>query len=136
MDTETANRLPALLHPGVQNVARAFSLVMISAIGLYAFVSGGRASDSSLSTAAQSRAVLRIDINQAGQQELTLMPGIGTLTAQRILEDRSTHGPFGSIGDLERVRGVGPKTVREISPYCRVGSSENLLARKALVAEQ
>ena len=61
---------------------------------------------------------LRIDLNTADKRELTLMPGIGSLTAARILDDRSAHGPFRSIEDLQRVPGVGPKTVREIKPYC------------------
>lgn len=61
---------------------------------------------------------LRLDINAATLQEWMLMPGIGRKTAIAILDDRQSNGPFSSLADLQRVRGIGKKTVSEIQPYC------------------
>lgn len=52
-----------------------------------------------------------IDVNRATSGELELLPGIGPGLAARIIEDRTARGAFGSIADLERVRGIGPRTV-------------------------
>lgn len=61
--------------------------------------------------------LLRIDVNSAGEQEISLLPEIGPATARAIIEDRAARGPFGSIDDLGRVRGIGPKTIEAIRPY-------------------
>lgn len=65
---------------------------------------------------------LRIDLNQATIQEISLMPGIGDVLARRILLDRETRGPFLSIDDVARVPGIGPKTLAQIESMCRVRS--------------
>jgi len=41
-------------------------------------------------------------------EELERLPRIGPALAQRIVEDRQAHGPFGSLTGLQRVRGIGP----------------------------
>lgn len=58
-----------------------------------------------------------IDINSATQAQLELLPRIGPALAQRIIEERTRNGPFRSLRDLERVRGIGEKTVEALSPY-------------------
>ena len=52
-----------------------------------------------------------VPVNSATAQELETLPGIGPVLAQRIVEDRDTHGPFASVDDLQRVSGVGPALV-------------------------
>jgi competence protein ComEA len=59
----------------------------------------------------------KIDINAADWPELALLPEIGPALAQRIVEDRRQRGPFASIDDLDRVRGIGPRTLEAIRPY-------------------
>jgi len=54
------------------------------------------------------------DVNSAPASELSLLPGIGYELADRIVEDRETLGPYQSIDDLQRVRGIGPKTIAQI----------------------
>lgn len=66
---------------------------------------------------------LRIDLNQATIQEISLMPGIGDVLARRILRDRQTCGPFLSIDDVARVPGIGPKTLAQIESMCHVTTS-------------
>ncbi|MCS6976668.1 MAG: ComEA family DNA-binding protein [Gemmatales bacterium] len=63
-----------------------------------------------------------VDLNQAGTEELQRLPGIGPTLAARIVAHRAAEGPFHSVGDLLRVRGIGPKTLEKIRPYVRVGS--------------
>ncbi len=55
----------------------------------------------------------RIDINTATEKELTTVPGIGHVTAARIITAR----PFRSADDLRRVSGIGDKKYAQIRPY-------------------
>jgi len=61
-----------------------------------------------------------LDLNQAGIEELQRLPGIGPTLASRIVADRAAQGPFRSVGDLLRVRGIGPKTLEKLRPHVRV----------------
>jgi len=56
------------------------------------------------------------NVNTAPASEISLLPGIGPALAQRIVLDRETNGPFESLDDLGRVRGIGPKTIIQIKP--------------------
>ncbi|MCA9138427.1 MAG: helix-hairpin-helix domain-containing protein [Planctomycetales bacterium] len=123
MQAKAENRVPAVLQPAVQNAARVLASALILVIGLVAVFSGGPLRESAIESPSHSTTVLRIDINQAGQQEWILMPNIGRSTAQQILKDRAANGPFRSLADLQRVPGIGPKTVRELSPYCQAVTS-------------
>jgi len=59
----------------------------------------------------------RIDINMATRAQLELLPGIGPQLAERVVADRDEHGLFASLDDLQRVPGIGPRTVVGIEPY-------------------
>jgi len=54
-----------------------------------------------------------VQINTASRDELMQIPGIGEVTANRIIEAR----PFVSPEDLLRVNGIGMKTLQKIQPY-------------------
>ncbi len=60
------------------------------------------------------------DLNQMNAGELSLVPGIGAKLAQRIVEDRERNGPFRSVEEVDRVRGIGPVLTRRLSEYVRV----------------
>ncbi len=62
----------------------------------------------------------KVDINRATRDELEALPGIGPVLAGRILEYRERHGPFRSLDDLLKVKGIGPKTVARIAPFVAV----------------
>ncbi len=64
-----------------------------------------------------------VDINQASANSLATVPGIGQVTAQRIVEWREAHGPFRRIEDLLKVKGIGDKTLDKLRPYLKVGKS-------------
>lgn len=67
----------------------------------------------------------RIDPNTAPWWELTALPQIGPTIAQRIVafrEDHAAHAAspaFACLADLDRVRGIGPKTLARIGPFLR-----------------
>ena len=55
-----------------------------------------------------------IDLNTATKEEFELLYGIGEVLAERIVEDRETNGPFTSVDDLMRVKGIGQKKLDAI----------------------
>lgn len=56
-----------------------------------------------------------IDVDQASAAQLEALPRIGPALAKRIVEDRNSNGPFGSLQGLQRVRGVGPAMAAALS---------------------
>jgi competence protein ComEA len=62
----------------------------------------------------------KIDINRADSRLLDLLPGIGNVTAQAIVDYRTEHGPFRTIQDLLNVKGIGPATLEKIRDYITV----------------
>jgi competence protein ComEA len=65
----------------------------------------------------------RIDVNTATWVEWAQLDGIGEALAERIVADREANGPFKSVDDLRRVKGIGPKTLARIRPYLTLGKS-------------
>jgi competence protein ComEA len=61
-----------------------------------------------------------ISINQADEETLKKIPGVGKITAQRIVEYRSTHGAFGTIEDLAKVKGLSKKKVDKMGRNIRI----------------
>jgi competence protein ComEA len=49
--------------------------------------------------------------------EFVALPEIGELLAKRIVEYREKSGPFSSVDQLQRVRGIGPKTLERLRPF-------------------
>lgn len=68
-------------------------------------------------------APMLIDPNTADADTLRLLPGIGPGLAKRIIADRETNGPFRSIRDLERVDGIGPRTVDRLERHAAIRSA-------------
>lgn len=63
------------------------------------------------------KASYRVDINQAKWPELLQLPGLGETLARRIVSDRLQQGPFESVEELDRVNGIGPRTMERLRPY-------------------
>ena len=62
-----------------------------------------------------------ININTATVEDIQVLPGIGPLLAQRIVEYREENGPFETNGELMNVSGIGEKKLEEIWDYITVG---------------
>lgn len=58
-----------------------------------------------------------VDLDAASAAEIERLPRIGPALARRIVASRDSLGPFGEIGAVERVRGVGPKVAAAIAPH-------------------
>lgn len=58
-----------------------------------------------------------IDLNSATAAELSALPNIGPTLAARIAEDRETRGNFHSVDDLDRVPGIGPRTIDSLRSH-------------------
>jgi predicted flap endonuclease-1-like 5' DNA nuclease len=57
-----------------------------------------------------------IDVDVADSAALDALPGIGPALASRIVRERDKCGPYGSLRDLERVRGIGPAMTKRLAP--------------------
>jgi competence protein ComEA len=55
-----------------------------------------------------------IHLNTATAGELETIPGVGPVTAQRILDFREQNGPFRSVDELDAVSGIGPKRLEQL----------------------
>ena len=81
----------------------------------------GRTPGSDLSgTLDPAPAVEPVDLNRATASELRALPGIGPVTAGRIVAFREENGRFARVEDLMEVAGVGPKTLERLTPLVTV----------------
>jgi len=58
----------------------------------------------------------RVDVNVADERALEAVPGIGPSLAGRIVAYRRLHGPFSSVGELRKVKGIGPVKLKKMMP--------------------
>jgi len=56
----------------------------------------------------------KINLNTATLGELETLPGIGKELGKRILAYREERGGFSSTGELQKVKGIGPKTYERL----------------------
>ncbi|WP_139904045.1 helix-hairpin-helix domain-containing protein [Clostridium thermarum] len=52
-----------------------------------------------------------ININTADKDDLQKIPGVGPVTAQKILDYREKHGYFNSVEEMKNIDGIGDKTL-------------------------
>ena len=56
----------------------------------------------------------KVSLASATIEQLDALPGIGPVTAQKILDWRQTHGPLRSVDDLDAIPGIGPARVEQL----------------------
>jgi len=81
---------------------------------------GEAASNSSGTTSGNSKENEKIDINTATLEDLDKLPGIGPGKAKIILDYREKNGPFNSVEDLKKVKGIGEATVDKFKDMIEV----------------
>lgn len=64
-----------------------------------------------------------VDINHATVAELEALDGIGSAKADAIVAYREKNGPFGTVDDLQRVRGIGVKLLEKLRPQVKADRS-------------
>jgi competence protein ComEA len=55
-----------------------------------------------------------LHLNTATLEQLDALPGVGPVTAQKILDYRQEHGPFVSVDDLDAIPGIGPARMEQL----------------------
>ena len=61
-----------------------------------------------------------IDLNAATEAQLTTLPGIGPVTAKKILAYRQEHGSFQRSEDLMKVKSIGPRKYERIREFITI----------------
>lgn len=56
----------------------------------------------------------KVSLASATLEQLDGLPGVGPITAQKILDWRQTHGSFRSIDDLDAIPGIGPARIEQM----------------------
>lgn len=62
-----------------------------------------------------------VDLNRATRADLEALPGVGPVTAGKILAWRDEHGGFSVVEELLEVSGIGERTLEQLQPYVTVG---------------
>lgn len=55
-----------------------------------------------------------VHLNSATLEQLDGLPGVGPVTAQKILDYRQQHGAFGSVDELDAIVGIGPARLEQL----------------------
>jgi competence protein ComEA len=80
----------------------------------------GQPTDGAAPSAPPSGASRKVDLNTATLEQLDVLPGVGPVTAQRILDWRAAHGRFTSVDQLREVSGIGQARLARLKDLVQV----------------
>ena len=75
---------------------------------------------SALGLSPEGEIIPLVNINQAGVEELVKLPGIGPVTAEKIILYRQEH-LFTKVEEIQKVPGIGPATFEELKAFLTLG---------------
>jgi competence protein ComEA len=55
-----------------------------------------------------------VSLSAANLEELDALPGVGPVTAQKIVAYRQEHGAFRSVDELDAIPGIGPSRIADL----------------------
>ena len=113
----------ALLVAAYMNVRRLTIAILISGLALLALCAAALAE--------KHPPAKPIDLNLANVKELQELPGVGPVTAQRIIDLREKSGRFHRVEDLLAVRGISQKKLDALRPYVTVTAPPASPAQKS-----
>src|SRR3954471_4362011 len=128
VDVEGAVRRPGLVRLGASSrvadaVTRAGGFARgadRSGVNLAAPVSDGqqvlvpRVGAASSAPGAPSGSRAPVSLSTATVEQLDALPGVGPVTAQKIVDYRAAHGAFRSVEELDAIPGIGPAKLADL----------------------
>ncbi len=105
-----------LVGTGFWGVRRYAPTLFLGEPDLIAVPNTERSQDSTTKSIVLSKPAL-LNINTASAKELQTLPNIGEKMAKRIIDYRTQHGNFASVDALQKVKGIGPKTIEKLKPF-------------------
>jgi competence protein ComEA len=73
-----------------------------------------RVASGAIGGATATGSAAKVSLASATMEQLDALPGIGPVTAQKILDWRQNHGPLRSVDDLDAIPGIGPARVEQL----------------------
>lgn len=107
------------LRPSDQRFLGGLLIVLTLLLGVYWGWLNGWFSSTPASVYSADDYEYTLEINSATWVEWAQLDGIGETLARRIVQDREERGPFRDVDDVNRVKGIGDKTMTRIRPHLR-----------------
>lgn len=110
-----------LITPAERKVLLGLGLIIFAGSLLRFFgvaaVRHDRVAENTVSQSPNTCLSLVVNVNNASLDELQALPGIGVVTAQRIIAYRRQFGVFSRAQDLRKVKGIGEAKLALIRDY-------------------
>ena len=92
----------------LKNLRTLFLALMVAVVP-----AGAMAAKKAEAVQAEAAQTAVVDINTASEAELATLTNIGEAKAREIVAYRKANGPFASVEDLAKVKGIGAATIEK-----------------------